>query len=183
MVYSGRREPLLQPIIDAFEEETGVDVAVKYGATNELGNALIEEKGNPRADVFVGTDAASAESLRDEGIFAAFDAPALEAIDAGYRADDGSWVGISGRARVIMYNTELVDEADLPHSIFDVTDPKWDGQIAIPTTTNGSFTAWVSSIRKLQGDDAARDLLQGLKDNGVGGCGGPHRGASGRRTR
>ena len=63
VVYSGRREPLLQPVIEAFEEESGIEVAVKYGATNELGNALIEEKGDPRADVFVGTDAASAESL------------------------------------------------------------------------------------------------------------------------
>jgi iron(III) transport system substrate-binding protein len=167
VVYSGRREPLLQPVIEAFEEETGIDVSVKYGATNELGNALVEEKGNPRADVFVGTDAASAESLRSQEVFASFDDPALEAIDAAYRAPDGSWVGISGRARVIIYNTELVEEADLPQSIFDVTDQKWDGQIAIPSTTNGSFTAWVSSIRVLEGDEAARDLLQGLKDNGA----------------
>jgi iron(III) transport system substrate-binding protein len=167
VVYSGRREPLLQPIIDAFEEDTGINVSVKYGATNELGNALIEERGNPRADVFVGTDAASAESLRSRGVFAVFDDPALEAIDRSYRAVDGAWVGISGRARVIIYNTELVDEADLPRSIFDLTDPKWDGQIAIPSTTNGSFTAWVSSIRKLEGDEAARDLLEGLKDNGA----------------
>ena len=58
IVYSGRREPLFEPVVDAFEEETGIDVAVKYGATAELGNALIEEKGNPRADIFVGTDAA-----------------------------------------------------------------------------------------------------------------------------
>ena len=167
VIYSGRREPLFEPVVEAFEEATGIDVSVRYGGTGELGNALIEERGNPRADIFVGTDAASAESLRAEGVFGPFDDPVLDAIDAAYRADDGSWVGISGRARVIIYNTDLVEEADLPRSIFDITDAKWDGMIAIPTTTNSSFTAGVSAMRALRGDDAARELLQGLKDNGV----------------
>lgn len=167
IVYSGRREPLLEPVIEAFEETSGIDVSVKYGGTAELGNALLEERNNVRADVFVGTDAASAESLREEGVFAPFDDAALNAIPAAFRAEDGTWVGISGRTRVIMYNTELVAEEDVPSSIFDVVDPKWKGKIAIPSTTNSSFTAWVSSIRKLRGDDAARDLLQGLKDNDV----------------
>ncbi len=167
IIYSGRREPLFEPVVAAFEEATGIDVSVKYGATTELGNALIEEKSNARADIFVGTDAASAESLSAEDVFAPFDAPELASIDPAYRADDGSWVGISGRARVIMYNKDLVAEADLPDSVFDLTDPAWDGKIAIPSTTNSSFTAWVSSLRKLEGDDAAGDLLQGLKDNDV----------------
>jgi iron(III) transport system substrate-binding protein len=167
IIYSGRREPLFEPVVEAFEEATGIDVSVKYGSTAELGNALIEEKGNPRADIFVGTDAATAESLAEEGVFAAFDDPALSALDPAVRSTDGSWIGVSGRARVIMYNSDNVSGAVLPDSVFDLTDPKWKGKIAIPSTTNSSFTAWVSSVRKLRGDDAARDLLQGLKDNDV----------------
>ena len=167
IIYSGRREPLLEPVVQAFEEATGIDVSVKYGSTAELGNALIEEKGNPRADVFVGTDAATAESLRSEGVFASFDAPVLEGIDAGFRADDGSWVGVSGRARVIMYNTELVSEDEKPASVFELTGEQWKDRVAIPSTTNSSFTAWVSSLRKLVGDDETRALLEGMKDNGV----------------
>jgi iron(III) transport system substrate-binding protein len=167
IIYSGRREPLFEPVVEAFEEATGIDVSVKYGATAELGNALIEEKGNARADIFVGTDAATAESLRDEGVFAPFDASELASLPAGFRAVDGSWIGVSGRARVIMYNTELVDPADVPSSVFDLIDAKWDGKIAIPSTANSSFTAWVSSLRKLRGDEATRDLLEGLKDNDV----------------
>lgn len=165
VIYSGRREPLLEPVIEAFEQASGVDVSVKYGSTTELGNALIEEKSNPRADVFVGTDAATAEQLRAMGVFATWDGEALSTIPAAFRANDGSWVGVSGRARVIMYNTDLVGEADLPDSVFDLADEAWSGKVAIPSTTNSSFTAWVSSIRKLQGDDAARNLLQALKDN------------------
>jgi iron(III) transport system substrate-binding protein len=167
VIYSGRREPLLEPVVAAFEEETGIDVSVKYGATAELGNALIEEKGNPRADVFVGTDAATAESLRAEGVFAPWEAEELAALPPGFRAEDGSWIGVSGRARVIMYNTELVEPAGVPSSVFDLVDEEWQGKVAIPSTTNSSFTAWVSSLRKLRGDDATRDLLQGLKDNDV----------------
>jgi iron(III) transport system substrate-binding protein len=167
VIYSGRREPLFEPVVAAFEGATGIDVSVKYGGTTELGNALIEEKSNARADVFVGTDAASAEALREQGVFAPFEEPILEQIPAHFRADDGSWVGVSGRARVIMYNTDLVAEADLPDSVFELTDERWKGKIAIPATTNSSFTAWVASLRVLVGDDAARDLLQGLKDNDV----------------
>jgi iron(III) transport system substrate-binding protein len=167
IIYSGRREPLFQPVVDAFEEATGIDVSVKYGSTTELGNALIEEKGNVRADVFVGTDAATAEALGERGVFAPFDDPALAALPAGFRADDGSWIGVSGRARVIMYNSEMVAEADLPKSVFDLTDEKWKGKIAIPSTTNSSFTAWVSSLRKLKGDEATETFLRGLKDNDV----------------
>ena len=167
IIYSGRREPLFEPVVAAFKDATGLDVSVKYGSTAELANAIIEEKSNARADIFVGTDAASAERLREEGVFAAFDAPELAAIPAEFRAADGRWVGISGRARVIMYNTDEVAEADLPDSVFDLVDPKWQGKIAIPSTSNSSFTAWVSSLRKLKGDDATKALLQGLKDNGV----------------
>ena len=167
IIYSGRREPLFEPVVEAFEEETGIDVSVKYGATTELGNALIEEKGNPRADIFVGTDAASAEALRGQEVFAPFDDPALQQIDAAFRAEDGSWVGVSGRARVIMYNTELIAPEDLPDSVFDLDDPEWSGKVAIPSTTNSSFTAWVSSLRTLVGDDATKALLEGLKENDV----------------
>jgi iron(III) transport system substrate-binding protein len=167
IIYSGRREPLFEPVVQAFEDATGIDVSVKYGSTAELGNALIEEQNNARADVFVGTDAATAESLRERGVFAPFEAPELSALPAQFRAADGSWFGVSGRARVMMYNTELVAAADLPDSVFDLTDENWDGKIAIPSTTNSSFTAWVSSLRKLRGDEATRALLEGLKRNGV----------------
>lgn len=167
VIYSGRREPLFEPVVEEFEKETKIDVSVKYGSTTELGNALIEEKGNPRADVFVGTDAASAESLRAKGVFEPFAAPELSALPAEFRTTDGSWIGISGRARVIMYNKNLVSPADLPKSVFDLKDAKWKGKIAIPSTTNSSFTAWVSSVRKLRGDAAAEDLLKALKANDV----------------
>ena len=142
-------------------------MSVKYGSTAELGNALIEEKNNARADIFVGTDAATAEALRERGVFAAFTAEELSAIPAQFRADDGSWIGVSGRARVIMYNRDLVGEQDLPDSVFDLTDPKWKGKIAMPSTTNSSFTAWVSALRKLKGDDETRTLLEALKDNDI----------------
>lgn len=167
VIYSGRREPLFEPVVEAFEDATGINVSVKYGSTTELGNALIEEKGNARADVFVGTDAATAETLRGKGVFAPLDDAALAAIPAAFRAEDGSWVGISGRARVIMYNSDLVPAAELPDSVFDLADAKWKGEIAIPATTNSSFTAWVSSLRALEGDAAAEELLRALKSNDV----------------
>lgn len=168
-IYSGRREPLFQPVVDLFEEETGIDVSVKYGATTELGAALIEEQNDPRADLFVGTDAASAEQLREMGVFATFDSPLLDTIPAAYQSADGTWVGISGRSRVIMYNSELVEEEglELPDSVFDLTDEQYKGELAIPSTLNSSFTAWVSALVAFAGEEATEDYLEGLQDNDV----------------
>ena len=167
VVYSGRAEPLLEPVVAEFRKATGVDVKVKYGSTTELGNALIEEKSNPQADVFVGTDAATAEALREKGVFAPFTSAVLQQVPAEFRAEDGTWVGVTGRARVIMYNKTLLSDAELPKSVFELTDPKWRGKVAIPATSNSSFTAWVSALRLARGDDATKKYLSDLKKNDV----------------
>ena len=139
---------------------------MKYGATTEP-DAPIEKGDNPQADVFAGTDAASAEELRASWVFS----PSLTLLRwrrlSRFRAEDGSWVGISGRARVIMYNSELVEDEGLEifDSVFDLTDEQYEGQVAIPSTLNSSFTAWVSALRVFLGDEETEEYLEGLQDN------------------
>jgi iron(III) transport system substrate-binding protein len=168
-IYSGRREPLFQPVVDLFEEETGIDVSVKYGGTTELGAALLEESGNPQADVFVGTGADSAEALREMGAFDTFESEVLTDVPEGYRSSDDTWVGISGRSRIIMYNSELVeeDEIPLPDSVFDLTEETYEDHIAIASTLDAEVTAWVSALRLFLGDEEAQAYLEDLQDNGI----------------
>lgn len=168
-IYSGRREPLFQPVVDLFEEETGIDVSVKYGGTTELGAALLEESGNPQADIFVGTGADSAEALREMDAFDSFTSPVIDEVPESYRSDDDTWVGISGRSRIIMYNPEVVEEEDLPlpDSVFDLTDEGYEDQVAIASTLDAEVTAWVSALRIFLGDDEAQAYLEDLQDNGI----------------
>jgi iron(III) transport system substrate-binding protein len=168
-IYSGRREPLFQPVVDLFEEETGIDVSVKYGGTTELGAALLEESGNPQADVFVGTGADSAEALREMNAFDSFTSPVIEEVPSNYRSAEDTWVGISGRSRIIMYNPEVVEEEDLPlpDSVFDLTDEVYEDQVAIASTLDAEVTAWISALRVFLGDEEAQAYLEDLQDNGI----------------
>jgi iron(III) transport system substrate-binding protein len=163
-VYSGREEELVAPLYEQYEEESGLDLDVRYGDTAELAATLTEEGDNSPADVFFGQDAGALGALENEGLLAPLDEQDLERVDRRYRSTAGRWVGTSGRARVIAYNTEALTVADLPPSILDFTDSKWKGRIGW-APTNGSFQAFVTAMRLTEGEQAAEDWLRGIVAN------------------
>jgi iron(III) transport system substrate-binding protein len=164
VVYSGRSEELVGPIFEQFEERSGVDVQVRYGETAELAATIIEEGENSPADLFFAQDPGALGALDDEGRLTELPDEVLDAVPARFRADDGDWVGTSGRARVVAYNTEELSEGVLPASIFDFTDSEWEGRIGW-APTNGSFQAFVTALRVLEGEDRAREWLEGVQAN------------------
>jgi iron(III) transport system substrate-binding protein len=166
VVYSGRGESLVQPAIDQFTEATGLEVEVRYGGTAELAAQLIEEGERTDADVFFAQDGGALGALTKAGMFSELPAEVLDRVDPRFRAGDGTWVGTSGRSRVIVYDADVLDEDDVPDSVFDLTDPEWNGRVGI-APGNASFEAFVTSIRVLEGEDAARDWLAGMAANGV----------------
>ena len=159
-IYSGRSESLVQPILDQFEEESGVKVRVRYGDTAELAATILEEGGNSPADVFFAQDAGALGALADAGLLKTLPSMVLDLAPSQYRSQADLWVGISGRARVVAYNTDVLSPDDLPDSIFGFTAPEWEGRIGW-APQNGSFQAFVTGLRVLEGDDAARDWLEG----------------------
>src|SRR5687768_2462142 len=168
VIYSGRTEPLLQPVIDAFKAKyPDVDVLLKAGSNSELANALLEEKANPQADVFITTELFTVQSLVQQGIFQSYRPVGADQLPAEFLGADNLWTGLTRRARVIMYNKDLVSEEELPTSIFDLTDPKWKGQIAAAGSTNGGMQAQIAAMRQLLGDEATEEWLTGLIANEV----------------
>ena len=166
VLYSGRAESLVQPVIDQFEEATGTEVSVRYGSTSQLAAQLIEEGERSPADVFFGQDAGALGALTKAELFAPLPTEVLDVVDERFRAEDGTWVGASGRARVIAYNSAALDESDVPDSVFDLTSPEWNGRVGI-APGNASFQAFVTAMRVLEGDDVARQWLDAMADNGV----------------
>lgn len=163
VVYSGRAENLIKPLLEQFEK-TGTELEVRYGGSAELAAQILEEGGNRKADVFLSQDAGALGALDKEGLLEPIPQADLDKVDPRYRADDGDWVGVSGRARTLVWNPEKIAEADLPKSVFDLTDPKWKGQVGI-APTNASFQAFVTAMRVTQGEAKTRDWLAGIKKN------------------
>lgn len=168
VIYSGRSEPLIQPVLSAFQEKhPNVKVLLKSGSNSQLANALIEEKANPQADIFITTEIFTAHALSQEGIFQPYEPVGYENIPDKFKAQDATWVGLTERLRVIMYNKDLVSQNELPNSMFDLTDPQWKGQIASAGSTNASFQAQIASMIQLVGKDTTEKWVDGLLANDV----------------
>lgn len=163
-IYSGRSEELAGPILERFTEATGIQVDVRYGDTAELASLVLEEGAQSPADVFFAQDAGALGAVAEAGLFSELDPDVLSRVDEGYRDPEGRWVGVSGRARVAAYSLERLEEADLPASIMDFTDPSWKGRLGW-APTNGSLQAFVTALRILEGEDAARAWLEGIQAN------------------
>jgi iron(III) transport system substrate-binding protein len=164
VVYSGREEELVKPLFTKFEQKTGINVEVRYGDSAELAATLAEEGGNSPADVFFAQDPGSLGAVEQQGMLATLPGATLDRVPERFRDPDGHWVGTSGRARVVAYNTDELTAADLPDSVVGYTDPKWKGKIGLPPT-NASFQAFVSSMILTLGEERTRQWLEGIKAN------------------
>jgi iron(III) transport system substrate-binding protein len=166
VIYSGRNENLVGPLLAQFQEETGIAVEVRYGGTAEMAATILEEGVNSPADVFYGQDAGSLGALEQAGRLRQLPEDVLNMVDARFRSLEGGWLGTSGRARVFVYNTNQVAEDELPGSIWDLLDPQWQNRVGW-APTNGSFQSFVTALRVLEGEQRATEWLEGMLANGV----------------
>ena len=163
-IYSGRSETLITDLLDTFTQETGIAVNVRYGDSAELAAQILEEGSNVQADVFFSQDAGALGALAKEGLTKSLPSDITDLVDASYKSKDSQWVGVSGRARVLVVNPEKVTE--LPTSYKDLMEPSWKGRIAI-APTNASFQAFITAIRITEGEQAAEEFLVAMKENAV----------------
>jgi len=165
VVYSGRAERLIKPVLDAFQSESGTNIQILTADSTALVNRLQMEGARTPADVFITNDAGALERARELDLLQPAEVPELEsAIPQPFRAPDNSWIGLSGRVWVVVYNTNMVNPTEIS-SILDLGQPKWKGQIAIPNAGSEYLQAGVSVIREIKGDETTTRFLQALKDN------------------
>ena len=163
-IYSGRTENLIEPVLDAFACETGTEVAVRWGGSTDLALLLAEEGDRSQADVFLSRSPGPVGFLEAEGLLGSVDPDVLDLVSEDNRSSTGSWIGFSGRKRVLVYNVDDIDAGDLPTSVFDLTDERFRGQVAIPAT-NGSFVDWFTVFRDQFGTDVASEWLNDMVAN------------------
>lgn len=165
VVYSGRAERLIKPVLDAFQATSGIQVELLSSGTTELVSRLQAEGERTPADVFITNDAGSLEHARELGLLRPLNMREVErAIPSQFRASDNSWVGLSGRFWVVVYNTAQVKPGEIT-SLLDLADPRWKDRIAIPNSGSEYLQAGVSVIKATMGDDRTKQFLQGLKTN------------------
>ena len=164
LVYSGRSEALIGPLVEQFEQESGIDVEVRYAGSAELAAQLLEEGANSPADVFLAQDAGALGAAAKAGLLSTLPDEIYSLVPQSYSAADKTWVGVSGRARVLVYDPAEVTE--VPETIFDLEDGSWEGRIGI-APTNASFQAFVTAMRILHGDERTLEWLEAMKTNAV----------------
>jgi iron(III) transport system substrate-binding protein len=145
-LYSARKEDLIRPAIEAFQKETGIRVTLLTGRAGELARRIELERGKPNGDVFLGTAAGITELLRQKGLLEPYASPYAREIPEEFRAADHAWVGITGRVRVLIYNTNRVKPAEAPER---------------------TTVSWLAALMALKGEAATRQYVDALRANGL----------------
>jgi iron(III) transport system substrate-binding protein len=165
-IYSGREESLVGPLLERFSDDTGIPIDVRYADSGELALLIAEEGDDTPADVFYSQSPGAVGFLQERGLVGRLGLESLEAVPAQFRSEEGRWVGVSGRQRVLVYNEDIVDRSELPDSVYDLTDQRYAGEVAF-APTNSSFQDFVTAMRHIAGDEPARDWLEAMSENGA----------------
>ena len=163
-VYSGRNQFLIGPIVEGLQEYyEDLTLEVRYDESSVLVNQINEEGPATRPDVFYTVDAAALNALADEGLTHGLSSEVLEEVGTDFRTDD--WVGTSGRARTVPYNTDAYSASELPDSI-DAYATDFGGDLGW-APSYGSCQSFVAAMRELEGDEHTRAWLEALVESGV----------------
>ncbi|WP_019589082.1 MULTISPECIES: Fe(3+) ABC transporter substrate-binding protein [unclassified Thioalkalivibrio] len=164
-LYSARQEQLIQPLLERFTDETGIEVNLVTGGADALLQRLRQEGRNSPADVFITVDAGRLHQAHSAGVLQGIESTTLENnVPERYRDPDGEWFGLSMRARPIMYHTDRVDPSEL--STYEaLTDEQWEGRICIRSSDNIYNQSLVASMLATEGEDAAQQWVNGIVAN------------------
>ena len=171
VIYTSLDKVFSQPILEAFEKKTGIRALPVYDSeatkTTGLVNRLIAEKENARADVFWNSETGRTIVLKQKGVLAKYISPFAVDIPAQFKDPDGYWTGFAARCLILIYNTHLLKSKDLPKSIFEFTQPQWNGKVALAYPLFGTTATHAAALFAYFDDEKAKEYFKALQANGV----------------
>ncbi len=171
VVYTSLDQVFSEPIIKDFENDTGIMVKAVYDVeaakTTGLVNRLIAEQTNPQADVFWNSEVGRTIILKKKGVLMPYFSKNAEDIPSQFKDNEGFWTGFAARARVLIYNKNLVKEKEIPNSIFDLTNIKWKGKVALANPLFGTTATDTTALFIKLGDKKAIEYFTRLKENNI----------------
>ena len=170
-VYVSTDRVFSEPVLREYEARSGVRVNAVYDTeetkSTGLANRMIAEMNRPQADVFWSNEPVRTLVLKSRAVLAAYRSPAADGIPEALVDPEGYWTGFSARIRVIVYNTQLVATDEAPQSVFDLTDPRWRGRVALADPRFGSTSFHVAALYEEVGDATMDEFFQALAANDV----------------
>ncbi len=164
VVYSGRSDKFVKPVVEEFTKRTGIEVLLHNASSTELLNKMRVEGERTQADLYLSNDAGNLEMGGQLGLFQPLPAALTQQVDARWRSPDNTWLGLSARARVLVVNTKAKD-IGFVKSVFDLADPRLKGRLAITNSANESYVAGVTVYMEAAGKDKTQAWLKGMKEN------------------
>ncbi|OYO01937.1 iron ABC transporter substrate-binding protein [Enemella evansiae] len=161
-LYNAQHESLGKAWAEAFTKASGVKVEIRQGSDTEMSNQILKEGERSPADVFLTENSPAMVQVANAGLFAPVDAKVAANVPDTLRPGSGAWTGIAARATVFAYNPTKIPEAELPKSLLDLADPKWNGRWAA-SPTGADFQAIVSALLQLKGSRVTADWLTAMK--------------------
>ncbi len=171
VVYTSVDRMFSEPILNTFQERHGIKILPLYDVeaskTVGLVNRLIAEKRRPQADVFWNSEVIRTIQLVNKGVVEPYKSKYFDDYPAIFKDKNYYWTGFAGRARVLLYNTTLLEETQLPSSIMDFTKPEWKGRVTIAYPIFGTTAMHVAALYDIMGAGKTEAYLQGLVDNEI----------------
>ncbi|QTA79396.1 putative ABC transporter, substrate-binding protein [Desulfonema limicola] len=171
IVYTSVDQVFSEPILKQYEKQTGVTVKAVYDVeaakTTGLVNRLIAEKNRPKCDVFWNSEIGRTIILKEKGVLMPYHSPSGKDIPAIFKDPEGYWTGFAARARVLIYNTNLLKETDIPKSIFELANPVWKNKVALAYPLFGTTATHIAAMYDTLGQEKTEQYLKDMKKNEV----------------
>ncbi len=163
-IYSYRQPELIQPLLDAFIESTGIETNVAF-VDKGLVDRLVAEGRRSPADIILTVDISRLTAAKDAGVTQAVESDVLsDVLPENLRDPEGHWFGLTTRARIVYASKDRIAPGEIT-TYEDLADPKWKGRICTRSGTHVYTLGLIGAMMAHNGEAATETWLEGVKAN------------------